>query len=460
MKHLIRLELVLIRRSQAVLLALAILGLLLLAAVVNGKQSYELRSSAFESASAQIYQEWRTQPPRNPHEVAHRGMLAYRGVAPLGALEPGVLGEQGATIFLEAHTRNDPYLSPASVRLSSQGPNTEYFFPLLNLGAGLVALMIGFLVGSRNARLGTEPLVSHLRPVPWYSFAQSLTVLLVVVLAVLPGVALAFTTVDSGEGVARLAALLLASVAHLYVLSALGVATGSLVGSKAGGLAAITLVWVLVSLAVPRFAAMSAETLIPVTQLAFDERLSSDLDGLLDAHGGGPENESFRTRVLEEYGVSSVEELPVNFDALLMQEDERVRSPVFQSNYSQLDRQQRSQGRLSRIAWFFSPTPVVMAISAQLSGSNIEAQRAFSESAETYRNQMVERLNGHMALNSKSGDWNWQASDDFFQTFEPFVPKGSNLNGDTRRAVAPTLALFLWLVAAIGLLAKTSRRSA
>ncbi|MEL7043728.1 MAG: hypothetical protein AAGL66_01735, partial [Pseudomonadota bacterium] len=83
--------------------------------------------AALRTAAERVNQEWAAQPLKNPHLAAHYGILVYRPRAPLQAIEPGVLPYQGAVTFLEAHKRNSPMLSPASVRAAENGYGATRF---------------------------------------------------------------------------------------------------------------------------------------------------------------------------------------------------------------------------------------------------------------------------------------------------------------------------------------------
>lgn len=141
------------------MLTAAVLALILLIAFVSGLRADQAETAALQSAAQRVQQEWAAQPPKNPHSAAHYGILVYRPRAQLQAIEPGVLPYQGAVTFLEAHKRNAPMLSPASVRAAESRYGGTRFSPMLQIAGGFLALVLGFLIGSREARRGVSALL-------------------------------------------------------------------------------------------------------------------------------------------------------------------------------------------------------------------------------------------------------------------------------------------------------------
>ena len=148
----LRLEWRLVLADRGAMLTAVSLALVLLAAFWSGKNADQAETEALYTAAERVHAEWAAQPPKNPHSAAHYGILVYRPRAPLQALEPGVLPYQGAVTFLEAHSRNAPELSPASVRVAESRYGGTRFSPMLQVTAGFLALVLGggWLGGGRG----------------------------------------------------------------------------------------------------------------------------------------------------------------------------------------------------------------------------------------------------------------------------------------------------------------------
>ncbi|MEL7044730.1 MAG: DUF3526 domain-containing protein [Pseudomonadota bacterium] len=458
MAALLRLEAALFMKDRALQLALVVLAALLVATVFTGAISEEEQRTAFLQASERIHFEWQNQPPRNPHGAAHHGLFVYRGQAPLSSIESGVLSHQGAALFLEAHKRNQPYLSPAALRLTPAGLSTDKLLPLLHIAGGLAALVIGLLLGSRDQRRRTLPMLASVDSRQGRLVAQTIFVVSLVVVGGSVAILLSFFEVGPGAASFRLILTTGLSILHLGVLAACGVVGGAAMGSRPGGIAVIALLWGLGAIAAPRLLGLIAESLIPTTQIGYETQLEADLETVMNAHGESDLNEVFKNRVLKEYGVDSVDDLPVNFDALLMQEEEYQRAPVYEARLGELARRARAQDAIRALSWLLSPTPAMLEVSARLSGAHFEAQLAFDRAAEAYRLEVVEELNQHMAEHSRTGDWDWIPDDDYYGSFKPFSPPAPDLWADIRAAAIPASAIVLWLLAAVVALNFASRR--
>lgn len=461
MHHAILLEWQLLRRDRAIQLALALLAALLIVAVIVGRDAQQAEIAALDEAAERVQSEWETQPPKNPHEAAHYGLLVYRPAAPLQAIEPGVLPYQGAAIFLEAHQRNAPFLSPASVRAADSRFGGTRVSPLLNLAGAFLALIIGYLIGAREARRGVSPLLAGAGAKPAALVAaKALTTFGLVTLAASPALLLGAMGLSGADALGRFAVFALGSLAHLGTLAAFGVAAGYLIGASPGGLAALTMVWALGALIAPRVADIAAEQILPSTQTALAATIAADFALGPDGHAEGPSaaNEKFKRDTLAKYGVERVQDLPVNFDALLMQADEEYRSGVYDRRLAEADRRRQAQDAVRAIAWALSPTPAALDLSARMAGSHADYQRRFDQAAEAFRRDFVERLNLHMAENSRSGDWSWTPEDGYYASFAAFDPPRPSFAEDLRGAVPAMTALMLWSAAALLALMLAGRR--
>ena len=449
----LHLERKLVLRDRGAMLTAATLALILVIAFVSGLRADQAETAALQSAAQRVQQEWAAQPPRNPHSAAHYGILVYRPRAPLQSVEPGVLPYQGAVTFLEAHKRNAPMLSPASVRAAESRYGGTRFSPMLQIAGGFLALVLGFLIGSREARRGMSALLkgTGVRGGSLVA-AKALTTGALVLVAAAPSLIMAAFQADGADALTRYALLSAASLLHLFVLAAIGVAAGQALGATRFGLTAVTVLWGLSVLIIPRMADVAAEQWVPLTQAELNATIKADFAKGPDGHGESAANASFERQILAQYGAESVEELPVNFDALLMQADEEYRGGVYDIRLAQAEARREKQDRIRHLAWLFGPTPAMLDLSVRIAGADADTQRRFDESAEVFRRNLVRRLNLHMAENSKSGDWEWTPEDGYYASFSAFRPPAPTLADDWPDLVPAGLGLLVWtLIAAVGL---------
>ena len=455
----LRLERRLILRDRGAIAAAFLLAMVLLVSFVSGLRADQAETAALRSAAVQVQAEWAAQPPKNPHSAAHYGILVYRPQAPLQAIEPGVGPYQGAGTYLEAHKRNAPMLSPASVRVAETRFGGTRFSPMLQIAGGFLALVIGYLVGARETRRGMLPLLKGTGAKGGAVVAaKSVASGTLVLLAALPALLLAAAAIGGGDDGARFALLAGASLLHLFIMAGIGVAAGIWLGAARFGLAAVAFIWAMSVLILPRVADIAAESIAPITQRQLTETIEADFAKGPDGHANNEANAVFEKRILAQYGVATKEELPVNFDALMMQADEEYRGSVYDRRLAEADAVRERQDRIRSAAWAFGPTAAMLDLSVRIAGSDADTQTRFDESAEVFRRDLVGRLNRHMAENSRTGDWSWTPDDQYYASFGAFKPPAPILADDVDDMMPAGLALLGWVLAALLALRFSARR--
>ena len=455
----LRLESRLVARDKGAMITTCVLAIALLFGFASGFRADQAETAALRTAAERVQEEWAAQPPKNPHLAAHYGILVYRPRAPLQAIEPGVLPYQGAVTFLEAHKRNAPMLSPASVRAAESRYGGTRFSPMLQIAGGFLALVLGFLIGSREARRGMTALLkgSGARGRPMVA-AKAIVTGALVLAAAAPSLIAAAFQLEGVDAAARYAVLAGASLLHLFVLAGIGVAAGQWLGSARFGLTAVAFAWGMSVLIIPRMADVVAEQAVPLTQAELNEVIAADIALGPDGHADTEANAVFEREILEEYGVETREELSVNFDALLLQADEEYRGGVYDERLAEAEALREKQDAIRRIAWMFGPTPAMLDVSVRVAGADADTQRRFDESAEVFRRDLVGRLNQHMAVNSRSGVWTWTPEDGYFASFSAFKPPAPTLGDDLPDLVPGGLALLIWSLIALLALVSAGHR--
>ena len=458
----LRLERTLIARDRGLIATAVALALILLISLLSGMRADQAETAALRSAAAKVQAEWAAQPPKNPHSAAHYGILVYRPRAPLQAIEPGVLPFQGAVTFLEAHKRNAPMLSPASVRVAERSYGSTRYSPMLQVAGGFLALVLGYLIGAREARRGMIPLLrgSGARGGSVVA-AKAICTGVLVLIAALPSLIFAAISVGGGDAGLRFGALLAASVSHLFILAAIGVASGMWLGAARFGLAAVAFAWAMSVMILPRIADTVAEHAVPLTQQSLDAAISADFKRGPAGHGDSPANEVFERQTLARYGVSRKEDLQVNYDALLMQADEDFRAGVYDQRLAEAEVVRARQDFIRQFSWAFGPTPAMLNLSMRIAGADADTQSRFDASAEVFRRDLVGRLNRHMAENSRTGDWEWKPADQYYASFEAFNPSKPTLAEDAVHLLPGISMMFFWgLLALAGLISAAKRFNA
>lgn len=390
-------ELRLMRRNRVSVIACTLLVLLTLVAVASSwthqRGIEDLRARHQDEAE----QAFDSQPDRHPHRMVHYGTFIFRPLSPLAAFDPGVDAFTGNSMFLEGHRQNTANFGDVnqSSLLVRFGQLTPAF--VLQAVAPLLLIFLGYGAIARETERGTLRMLmmqgaTRGTIVRGKLRALGTVALLVALPAILGLVTLAAT---SGAAILPLAVIVLGYAAWLLLWVTVIVLISTLVDRSRDALLALIAIWAVSVVLIPRVAPDVASAVVPLqNRLQTEVAIARDLRQLGDAHNpNDPHFAAFKQSVLRHYGVTQVEDLPVNYKGLLAIEGERITSALFNrynaSNYTA----QGKQNAIVSVIGIISPAIALRSLSMAASGTDLAAHRGFLEQAEAYRYDLVQRLN-------------------------------------------------------------------
>lgn len=457
-----------LRRERAARVALAVVLLLWLMSAFTAWDQRREAAADRSRRQAQVDHEFEAQPDRHPHRMVHYGHFVFRPVHPLAAFDPGVEAYTGHTLFLEGHRQNsanfgDVRQSSLLLRFGQLTPAMvlQLLTPLL-----LIFLGHGAMAGERESGTWRLLLAQGVKP-GQIVLGKLLGIGGVAAVLLLPAlVGLALVGV-AGPAPASLVGMLAAGYAAWLLMWAAGiVAVSALCRRAQTALAALLVVWAASVVALPRLAAELAAASLPLpTRMETDIGIARDLALIGDSHDpDDPYFKRFRERTLAQYGVSRVEDLPVNYKGLVGLEGERLTAGLFeQYANASFDRQQAQLRLVDRWA-VLSPVIALQRLSMAVSGTDLHSYRRFLSAAERHRYQLVQALNRLQAdklsyaadrssRDNRIGHAHWQGIAEFNLPPEP--------PGEVARRALPAAGVLLgWVGAVLALLAWAGRRLA
>jgi ABC-2 type transport system permease protein len=458
-----------LRSRLALVVLLLLVALSTVAAVTGGGQAARI---AGERATAQAAAEaaFANQPDRHPHRMVHYGSYALRPLGPLAAFDPGVDAFAGSLIYLEGHRQNATTLGAAreSSGLIRFGQLTPAF--VVRVLVPLLLVFVGFsmLVGERQSGLITLQL-SHGASWRQLLAGKALALGAVAALAALPALAALAWAAARAPAEAGVAALMALACLLWLALWVLGI---TLVSARArtaqSALLALILAWAVLVVLVPRAAAGVAALTNPLpTKAETDLVIHDELRLLGDSHDpDDPHFAAFKARLLAQYRVARVEDLPFNYRGALSAEGERLTSELFARHAGDAAAVQLGQHRLLAIAGRFTPAIGFAQASMAGAATDLAGQLAFQAAAEAHRYRLIQSLNGlHTyqvdaaidAARSRDpiAERQSRVSAAFWAEQKPFVFAGPS-PGARMAAMLPGLAvMLLWLAALLLLLRRT-----
>ncbi|HSW16604.1 MAG TPA: DUF3526 domain-containing protein [Ramlibacter sp.] len=456
----------LLRRGRVAVLGLILLVLLTAAAAFTAWE--QRRSADAERArhQAQVDHEFEAQPDRHPHRMVHYGHFVFRPLNPLAAFDSGVDAYTGHTLFLEGHRQNSANFG--DVRQSSLllrfGQLTPAF--VLQVLAPLLLIFVGHAVLARERESGTlrTLLAQSVRPRQIVA-GKLLALASLAALMLLPALlALAWIGATTSAPASLAAALALGYGLWLLIWAVGIVGLSAWFARGRDALVALLAVWAVGVVLVPRLASELATTaLVLPTRFESDIAVARDLAALGDSHNpDDPYFAEFKKKVLAQYRVSKVEDLPVNYKGVLAMEGERLTSALFERYASaSFERQDAQLRRVDRFA-LLSPVIALRRLSMAAAGTDLQNYRRFIEQAERHRYRMVQDLNRLQAEKLRFVDDRSSRDDRISQAhwhgFADFRQEAVPPSEALRRAAPAAGVLLLWLAALAGLLALATRR--
>ncbi|MBL9213572.1 MAG: DUF3526 domain-containing protein [Opitutaceae bacterium] len=443
------------RRSYGVLLGAFSVVLAFATGLGVLRQDRELQQQ--RRYQALVREQWVGQPDRHPHRVAHYGTFAFKPVGPLAAFDPGVESFSGRVQFLEAHRQNAANFAEAGALSSAfrLGELSPAF--VVHLLLPLVVIVLGYriLADDREAgrlRLllaqGTPPgallagkaagLALGLAP-----FATTAAIALAASVVLGPGAEGAAAWIRGGL-VAAAAGLHLAGWLTLTLWASARAAT------PVRALGGLVTLWAAVGIVLPRTAGAIAATQPPLPgKSEFAAQLAAEVHRLGDAHNpGDPVFARLRRETLARHGVDRVEDLPVNYGAIVMARGEELTAEAFARHFSAVTEQmERQEAVVHRAAWF-APYLAVRALSAAASGTDLRALTAFQRAAEAYRFSFVQALNAlHRDKIRFTNDRAQRLAASHWAAFPDFHVRGPALTESLAGTAGCWAALAAWLLA-------------
>ena len=447
-------------RDGRLRLLAGVVWLLLLAALAAGwKHHREFHAQQIEAQQV-MRAEWVNQTEKNPHEAAHYGTFAFKPQPSLSLVDKGIESYTGVAVYLEAHHQNDFQFRPAQDQSSAARFGELTAAAVLQLLMPLLIVLLGFAAFAGEREDGTLRQVLSLG-VSGKQFALgkvagiTMALAALFVPAILIGTLALLLASDEQASVsfARWSVLACGYAIYFAAILFLALAVSAWSRSSRAVLVILIACWFVGTLIVPRFAADASRRLYPTSTVAFRQAIEDDFNQGVNGHDpASKRNEEYKQQILTKYGVKTVEELPINFDALLMQADEEYRATVFDHRFGELWRTWDKQNRFQMLCGLLAPVQAVRALSMGLAGSDFAAHRDFAVQAEAYRRTLVKRLNDYMMQNSRSGDWESKAGRSLFAGIPDFTYAPPPAAEIIQRQRPSLLALLLWLGASAALL--------
>ena len=427
---------------------------------------YQNINEQYKNATITEREVWNGQGEKNPHSAAHFGTYAFKPKYPLSLIDQGVDKYVGISIFLEAHKRNESQFSAAADQtgLGRFGDLSPDFILLFIIP--LLIILLGFNSFTKEREMGTLKLLKSLGINNWkWMIGKWISLFFPIfiissVLFLTSGILL-FNLNDFG--IFNWSSLLWLFLIYIcYYIVFINIVLFVSIKAKKSGISLVILlsIWIISCLAAPKAASNIAESKYHYpTKQEFNTMIMKDKRNGLDGHNPWSKQAILlEKKVLKEYGVDSLNQLPFNFTAYRTQIGEEHEAEVYFKHYKYLREQYNQQTNIYKSLAIISPYLPTRFLSMAISNTDYATHWDFSDSAENYRIKTQKFLNDNTAQNTKFGERGYKAKADFWKKLPAFNYNPPKLNNILIQNKSNLIILGAWIIFSFGLFLFNSKK--
>lgn len=432
-----------------------IVSLLIVLAIISyfGVKDIQNRQEQTSDSKSQVREQWENMGPSNPHSAAHYGSYAFKPITPLSALDEGVNLTAGRVLRLEGHVQNEVVHSA-----QSQSAFISYFGPIkvsrvLQIIVPLFIIFLTYNTIKSEYEQGRIKLlmvqgVSYQRLI----FGKILSIWLLaffILLITLGFQIITFGGLFSPDLMLRSGLIILAYSSFYLIITALTASLSSRFVKGASALTIMLAVWVVWLIFLPKVSSWYVQKQNPIpSRQEFTTAMREDRSKGIDGHNPTDEREkALKDSVLQKYGVTSLDSLPINFDGIRMQADEEYGNKIWDKHFGALFDLMLEQKSRMQLAGFINPFSSLQSLSMGISGTDQWSHLHFQKEAEAYRRVFIKALNDEHAYGgSKNGDWGWKAEQEFFNNIEDFYYQTPSYNQASTIYHPDWISLGIWIL--------------
>ncbi len=199
----------------------------------------------------------------------------------------------------------------------------------------------------------------------------------------------------------------------------------------------------------PRVAASVSKRVAPApSSVQFWTSVANDMrSGGIDGHDGSAHYAALRARILKQYGVKRVEDLPFNFAGVALQSGEELSNRIYDKHFTELWDGYERQGRIQVWGGLVAPVLAVRSLSMGMAGTDFAHYRDFAAAAEDYRRRLVKLLNDDVAYSPKGAEWTYLADRRMWERAADFEYASPGPAWALRKQATSLSLLLVWFAA-------------
>ena len=405
-----------------------------------------------KSAQEHIRKQWEEMGPYNAHSAAHFGTYAFKPNSILSNLDEGVNAVTGIVLRLEGHKQNDVAFSEASQSLFVSQFGKFKISLLFQFIIPLLLIFFSFNIYTSEITSGRlKLLIVQGNSFSKIIFAKIMTLLSLAALLFIISILfqLLFNYNQIGwEQIFRLSIFLISYLLYYLIIISFTVLVSLIFKNNTSALSLTLICWFLWTIFLPKTIGSFTENL--TTQPSrFSLQNSMDEDRAKGIDGHNPEDKRIKdleAKVLEEYNVDSLSQLPINFYGILLQADEEYGNKVWDKHYGKLYSNLIEQKKHYQLSGIINPFASLQSLSMAASGTDLIHHLDFLNKAEIYRRGFIKALNHEYTYGDFKIDGGNLSSSDFFKSINDFNYIELSIQKNIFKYFTDILCLILWTV--------------
>lgn len=405
-----------------------------------------------KSAQEHMRKQWEEMGPYNAHSAAHFGTYAFKPNSILSNLDEGVNAVTGIVLRLEGHKQNDVAFSEASQSIFVSQFGKFKISLLFQFIIPLLLIFFSFNIYTSEITSGRlKLLIVQGNSFSKIIFAKIMTLLSLAALLFIISILFQFLfnyNQIGWEQIFRLSIFLIAYLLYYLIIISFTVLVSLIFKNNTSALSLTLICWFLWTIFLPKTIGSFTENL--TTQPSrFSLQNSMDEDRAKGIDGHNPEDKRIKdleAKVLEEYNVDSLSQLPINFYGILLQADEEYGNKVWDKHYGKLYSNLIEQKKHYQLSGIINPFASLQSLSMAASGTDLIHHLDFLNKAEIYRRGFIKALNHEYTYGDFKIDGSNLSSSDFFKSINDFNYIELSIQKNIFKYFTDILFLTLWTI--------------
>ena len=435
-------------------ISIAFISILMLSVFLGNYQTHK-QEQTYQSAKDHVRQQWISIDEMSPHSAAHYGTYVFKPSNLLSSLDEGVNSVTGNVLKVEGHVQNEITHSEASQmqavsRFGKLKPSLllQYIVPLL-----LIFLAFNSVSNEKQSGRLKLLVLQGAKPLQ-IILSKTLSVWLYGVL-LLTFILLVYGILNfqsfTDEILIRTILFFLSYCFYYFIVSGITVFFSARWQNATLALTSMLGVWIIWTMFLPNILMSSAEKWHSLpSRSEFKSAMKEDRSKGMDGHNPADKRGiELKEKVLKEYGVDSLSQLPINFNGIRMQADEEYGNIVWDKHFGHNRDVLQKQKQSFQLGGIINPFISLQNTSMGFMASDNLHHQEFLLQVENYRRVFIKMLNEKETFSSsKTG----REDNAFFRSVPDFDYKPTQISAVILNYMLDIGLLILWSILVIVLI--------